>query len=64
MFIYEDNINKKTCNELIKYYENSNKINIDDHKSKMTQVVINVLDSHLTNYIKQLNKILKYKQNT
>ena len=59
MFIYEDNINKKTCNELIKYYENSNKINIDDHKSKMTQVVINVLDSHLTNYIKQLNKILK-----
>ncbi len=47
MFIYEDIINKKTCNELIKYYENSNKINIDDHKTKMTQVVINVLDSHL-----------------
>ena len=59
MFIHEDVINKKVCKNLINYYENSKKINIDDHKTKMTQVVINVLDSRLTNYIKQLNKVLK-----
>ena len=64
MFIYQDVINKKTCKELINYYEKSNnKKFLNDHKTKMTQVSIDLSDPQLNNYIKQLNKILKkYKK--
>ena len=64
MFIYQDVINKKTCEELINYYEKSNnKKFLNDYKTKMTQVSIDLSDPQLNNYIKQLNKILKkYKK--
>ena len=58
MFIYEGNINKKICKELIKTFEKSNnkKMIKTDHTS-MTEVVLNKEDPCLLLYIKELTQI-------
>ena len=65
MFIYQDFINKKTCKELINYYEKSNNKKFqNNHNTKMTHLPIYYSQTpELNNYIKQLNKIIKkYKK--
>ena len=59
MFIYQDFINKKTCKELINYYEKSNnKKFLNNNKTKMTQLPIYYSQTpELNNFIKQLIKL-------
>ena len=60
MFIYEDNIDKKVCKDLIKAYENADKKEtIKDTKVEMTQTIFPISSPYLFNYLKELNKITK-----
>ena len=60
MFIYEKNINKKICKDLILLYENSDKKEyINEKDVKMTQGVFHISNPNLSDYLKVLNKLIK-----
>ena len=60
MFIYEKNINKKICKDLILLYENSDKKeHINKKDVKMTQSVFYISNPNLSDYLKVLNKLIK-----
>ena len=58
MFIHIDNINKKTCRELINVFEKSDKKEMYKiSHAIMTQVVLHITDEQLLPFIKELIKV-------
>jgi hypothetical protein len=57
MFIYESTIDKKICKNIIDVYEKSSKESVNNNYVNMSQVDVNINDSFLFSYIKELTKI-------
>ena len=57
MFIYESTIDKKICKNIIDVYEKSSKKSVNNNYVNMSQVNVNINDSFLFSYIKELTKI-------
>ena len=57
MLIYESTIDKKICKNIIDVYEKSSKKSVNNNYVNMSQVNVNINDSFLFSYIKELTKI-------